>query len=217
MVILIWQIIRNPFAERIWLYIRFAKWACKRLTEDADFGKKKIVFSDEAHFVLGGYVNKPNCRTRGTENLRVYIEKPMHPKRVTVWCGFWSRGIIEPFLFENEQEEAVTVNGNRCRAMLNEFLFTKIEEEDIGNIWFHFGLWLRTTQPKLHSMFCALFLMIALLAAELMSFGHLEAAIWLLFVECRQRKVLPRQARDPWRFKGQYSWSHWCNTAAHNR
>ena len=28
------------------------------------------------------------------------------------------------------------VNGDRYRAMLNEFLFTKIEEEDIGNIWF---------------------------------------------------------------------------------
>ena len=31
---------------------------------------------------------------------------------------------------------AVTVNGDRYRAMLNEFLFTKIEEKDIGNIWF---------------------------------------------------------------------------------
>ena len=29
-----------------------------RLTEDADFGKKKIIISDEAHFDLGGYVNK---------------------------------------------------------------------------------------------------------------------------------------------------------------
>ena len=28
------------------------------------------------------------------------------------------------------------VNGDRYRAMLNEFLFTKIEEEDIGKIWF---------------------------------------------------------------------------------
>ena len=50
-----------------------------------------------------------------------------------VW---WSRGIIKPFYFENEQEEAVTVNIERYRAMLNEFLFTKIKEEDIGNIWF---------------------------------------------------------------------------------
>ena len=56
--------------------------------------------------------------------------------------------------------------------MLNEFFFTKIEEEDIGNIWFHRKA-LRATQPKLHSMFCALFLKIALSAAELMPFGHL--------------------------------------------
>ena len=36
---------------------------------------------------------------------------------------------------------------------------------------------LRATQPKLHSMFSALFLKIALSAAQLMSFGHLGAAI----------------------------------------
>ena len=45
---------------------RFAKWACDRVTEDTDFGKKKIIFSDEAHFDLGGYINKQNCRIRGT-------------------------------------------------------------------------------------------------------------------------------------------------------
>ena len=39
-------------------------------------------------------------------------------------------------IFENVQGEAVIINGDRYRAMLNEFLFTKIEEEDIGNIWF---------------------------------------------------------------------------------
>ena len=87
---------------------------------------KKIIFSDEAHFDLGGYINKQHCR----------IEKPTHPKRVNVWCEFWSRGIIGPFSFENKQGEAVIVNGDRYRAMLNEFLSTKIEEKDIGNIWF---------------------------------------------------------------------------------
>ena len=110
--------------------------AADRLTEDADFGKKKIIFSDEAPFDFGGYVNKQNCRIWGIENPHAYIEKPTQPKRVTVWCGFWSIGIIEPFFFENEQEEAVTVNNDRYWAMLNAFLFTKIEEEDIGNIWF---------------------------------------------------------------------------------
>ena len=91
---------------------------------------KKFIFSDEAHFDLGGYVKKQNCRIWGTENPHAYIEKPTHPKRV--WCGFWSRGIIGPFFFENEEEESVTVNVDYYRAMLNEFLFTKIEEEDIG-------------------------------------------------------------------------------------
>ena len=37
---------------------------------------------------------------------------------------------------------------------------------------------LHATQPKLHSMFCVLFLKIALSVAELISFGHLGAAIW---------------------------------------
>ena len=99
------------------------------------FAKKKIVFSDETHFDLGGYVNKQNCRMWGTENPHAYIEKPTHPKRVT-WCGFWSRGIIGPFFFESKQGEAITVNDDHYRAMLNELLFTKIEEKDIGNIWF---------------------------------------------------------------------------------
>ena len=30
----------------------------------------------------------------------------------------------------------MTVNGDRYRAMLNEFQFRKISEEDIGNIWY---------------------------------------------------------------------------------
>ena len=101
---------------------RFTKWACDRLTEDADFDKKKkknIIFSDEAHFDLGGYVNNQNCRIWDTENPHGYITK-----RVTVWCGFCSRGILGQFFFENEEGEAVTVNGDRYRATLNEFLFT---------------------------------------------------------------------------------------------
>ena len=34
------------------------------------------------------------------------------------------------------RKEAATVNHYRYRSMLNEFFFTKIEEKDVGNIWF---------------------------------------------------------------------------------
>ena len=37
--------------------------------------KKEIIFSDEAHFDLGGYVNKHNCRIWDTEKPHAYIEK----------------------------------------------------------------------------------------------------------------------------------------------
>ena len=51
---------------------------------DAGFIKKKNIFSDEAHFDLGGCVNKQNYPIWGAENPHAYIEKPTHPKRVTV-------------------------------------------------------------------------------------------------------------------------------------
>ena len=138
---------------------------------------KTIIFSDEDYFDLGGYVNKQKCRIWGTENPHTYIEKPTHPKRVTVWWRFWPRGIIGPFFFENEQAEDVTVNGNRYRTMLNEFLFIKIEEEDIDNIWFqHDGTTCHTAEATLDVLRPAL--KIALSAAELMSLGHLGVAIW---------------------------------------
>jgi len=54
---------------------------------------------------------------------------------MTIWCSFWSGGIIGPFFFENEQGAAVTVN-ERYRTMLNEFLLPKFEEEDTDDIWF---------------------------------------------------------------------------------
>ena len=60
----------------------------------------------------------------------------MHPQRVTVWCGFRYGSIIGPFFSENEQGAAVTFNGERYRAMLNEYLFPKIEELDIDDIEF---------------------------------------------------------------------------------
>ena len=65
----------------------------------------------KSSFYLGGYVNKQNCRIWSTENPRAYIEKPMHPKRVTVWCGFWSWGIIGPMSKERLLQSMAIVIG----------------------------------------------------------------------------------------------------------
>ncbi|GFX13039.1 hypothetical protein TNCV_2356951 [Trichonephila clavipes] len=47
---------------------------------------KRILFSDEAHFWLNGYVNKQNCRIWSEANPQVYVETPLHPEKLTV-CG----------------------------------------------------------------------------------------------------------------------------------
>ncbi|GFT13732.1 uncharacterized protein TNCV_3831881 [Trichonephila clavipes] len=49
---------------------------------------------DEAHFWLNGYVNKQNCRIWSKANPQVYVETPLHPEKLTVWCAFWAGGIL---------------------------------------------------------------------------------------------------------------------------
>ena len=38
--------------------------------------------------------------------------------------------------FSSKMSKERPLHGDRYRAMLNEFFFKKVEEEDIGNIWF---------------------------------------------------------------------------------
>ncbi|GFV24158.1 hypothetical protein TNCV_4165051 [Trichonephila clavipes] len=51
-------------------------------------------FCDEAHFWLNGYVNKQNCRIWSEANPQVYVETPLHPEKLTVWCALWAGGIL---------------------------------------------------------------------------------------------------------------------------
>ncbi|GFU89880.1 hypothetical protein TNCV_4743211 [Trichonephila clavipes] len=49
---------------------------------------------DGAHFRLNGYVNKQNCRIWSEANPQVYVETPLHPEKLTVWCALWAGGIL---------------------------------------------------------------------------------------------------------------------------
>ncbi|GFT77772.1 hypothetical protein TNCV_7911 [Trichonephila clavipes] len=49
---------------------------------------------DEVHFWLNGYVNKQNCRIWSEANPQVYVETPIHPETLTVWCALLAGGII---------------------------------------------------------------------------------------------------------------------------
>ncbi|GFU14234.1 uncharacterized protein TNCV_3579091 [Trichonephila clavipes] len=72
---------------------RFVEWAQNEIAVVPDFNKR-ILFSDEVHFWLNGYVNKQNCRIWSEANPQVYVETPLHPEKLTVWCAFWAGGIL---------------------------------------------------------------------------------------------------------------------------
>ncbi|GFU51882.1 hypothetical protein TNCV_3733891 [Trichonephila clavipes] len=72
---------------------RFVEWAQNEIAVVPDF-QKRILFSDEEHFWLNGYVNKQNCRIWSEANPQVYVETPLHPEKLTVWCALWAGGIL---------------------------------------------------------------------------------------------------------------------------
>ncbi|GFY11712.1 hypothetical protein TNCV_1529051 [Trichonephila clavipes] len=64
-------------------------------SNDSDFAGEHIKdSSDEAHFWLNGYVNKQNGRIWSEANPQVYVETPLHPEKLTVWCALWAGGIL---------------------------------------------------------------------------------------------------------------------------
>ncbi|GFT43280.1 hypothetical protein TNCV_2521251 [Trichonephila clavipes] len=72
---------------------RFVEWAQNEIAIVPDF-HKRILFRDEAHFWLNGYVNKQNCRIWSEANPQVYVETPLHPEKLIVWCALWAGGIL---------------------------------------------------------------------------------------------------------------------------
>ncbi|GFX32806.1 putative DD41D transposase [Trichonephila clavipes] len=71
----------------------FVEWAQNEIAVVPDF-QKRILFSNEAYFWLNGYVNKQNCRFWSEANPQEYVETPLHPEKLTVWCTLWAGGIL---------------------------------------------------------------------------------------------------------------------------
>ncbi|GFT01802.1 tc3a_0 protein [Trichonephila clavipes] len=111
------------------------EWAQNEIAVVLDF-HKRILFSDEAHFWLNGYVNKQNCRIWSKANPQVYVETPLHPEKLTVWCALWAGGIIGPYFFKNDEGHNVTVNGDRYRAMITNFFIPELNNQDVQELWF---------------------------------------------------------------------------------
>ncbi|GFW31327.1 putative transposable element [Trichonephila clavipes] len=107
----------------------FVEWAQNEIAVVPDF-HKRILFSDEAHFWLNGYVNKQNCRIWSEANPQVYVETPLHPEKL--FGALY--GLVESF--KNDEGHNVTVNGDRYRAMITNFFIPELNNHDVQELWF---------------------------------------------------------------------------------
>lgn len=114
---------------------QFGEWAETQIDIDFEF-PFKILFSDEAHFWLNGYVNKQNCRIWSEENPQAFVETPLHPQKITVWCALWAGGVIGPYVFKNDDGQNVTVNGERYRNMIRNFFVPQLRGINLADMWF---------------------------------------------------------------------------------
>lgn len=93
-----------------------------------------IFFSDEAHFHIGGYVNKQNMRYWSAYNPKEIHERPLHCPKTTVWCAISGNGIIGPYFFGRGE----TVNAERYCAMLDNFFIPELHQHVSYNNRTHF-------------------------------------------------------------------------------
>ena len=131
---LIWQIISFILSPNeygcVYAWTKVGNIATDRLTEDADFGKKKSFFQMKLILILASMETRKIVAFGAQKSARIHW-KADAPKtsHYLVWILI-QRHNWDIFLRKWAD------NGDRYRAILNEFLFTKIEEEDIGKIWF---------------------------------------------------------------------------------
>ena len=145
---------------------------------------KRIIFSYETHFDLGGYVNKQNYRIWGTENPHAYIERRRTQNESLFGADF---GHFSSKMSKERPLQSIAIVIGPC--WMN-FCSRKLKRRILATSGFNRTA-LCALQPKLHSMFSAPFLKNALLAAKLTSFGHLGVRF-----DCHKISVTPISQRQ---------------------
>ena len=101
----------SDFTDRL----EFAHWFLESCTNDSEF-LEDVLWTDEAHFYLHGQVSSQNCMIWSKENPQAFTTSPLHPPKITAWCGFTANCILPPFFFSS------TVTGTSYLSMLQSHL-----------------------------------------------------------------------------------------------
>ena len=91
---------------------------------------ENIIWSDEAVFHLGGFVNRHNSHYWAQETPKKLLKKSQSKPKVTVWCGITATRVIGPFFLRD------TMNGERYHHMLEDFIIQEINQMNKDHVIF---------------------------------------------------------------------------------
>ena len=90
------------------------------------------------------------CSATNEEQSEELQKLTMHPEKVIISCGLWANGITGAYFFKDDANRTVTVNGERYRDMISNFLFPKLQALDM---WFQQdGATCHTSRVTMHSL-----------------------------------------------------------------
>lgn len=120
----------------------YCQWFANNLIEDDNLLNLSF-FSDEAWFHLSGYVNSQNTRMWSSENPHIFIESFLHNAKLGVWLAVSRRRVVGPIFFN------FTINAERYRNILNEFIEQLHEDELQYGYFQHDGATAHTTRENI--------------------------------------------------------------------
>ena len=140
---LVQELVAHDFDRRV----EFCEIMMQKIDEHPEF-INKIVFSDEATFLLDGAVNRHNCRYWSDINPHWMREtNSQYPQKLNVWAGIVGTHIIGPFFIDG------TLTAEKYLTMLRDDIVPSIRNifgQDFDSVWFqqdgappHFGLQVR--------------------------------------------------------------------------
>ena len=146
----VWRIVRNELKKFPYKIQIKQKQTCDNKANRLDFGHRlsakietnpaflrAILFSDEAHFELSGYVNSQNCRYWANEQPHAVVESPKGKEKVTVWMAIGYNGVYGPYFFEDSSGERETVKTqNYLKMMKQKFVPALKRKKLLDKAWF---------------------------------------------------------------------------------
>lgn len=113
---LVQELMEDDFDRRI----EFCEIMMEKNNTDPMFFRK-VLFSDEATFLLNGHVNRQTCRYWATENPHWMQEyHTQYPEKLNVWAGIIENMIIGPYFFDE------SLTGPRYLEFLQNFLLPEL-------------------------------------------------------------------------------------------